>query len=212
MDQTAILSRLDVKTDSNGTISARCPAHDDKHASLSVTFQKDRVLLHCHAGCDLQDVLKALDLSWTDIFDDTPTSAIVAAEYEYRDAEGRLEYVVERLIPKSFRQRHWDGVGWQWNLQGCARLLFRLPQLMKAIEDDRTIFFVEGEKDVLTLESYGLVATCVSGGVNGWRDEHARWFQNARVVVLPDADEPGQVFARQVASVGSPGTELEFAL
>ena len=40
---------------------ARCPAHDDREPSLSITDAKGgRVLVHCHAGCDQRDVIAAL--------------------------------------------------------------------------------------------------------------------------------------------------------
>ena len=39
---------------------ARCPAHDDRRASLAIRSGDDgRVLLHCHAGCDTRAVLDA---------------------------------------------------------------------------------------------------------------------------------------------------------
>lgn len=38
---------------------ARCPAHDDKSPSLSIT-QKDRVLVYCHSGCTQEQVISAL--------------------------------------------------------------------------------------------------------------------------------------------------------
>src|SRR5262245_3038599 len=38
----------------------RCPAHDDRHASLSVTQSGDRVLIHCHAGCTPEDICAAV--------------------------------------------------------------------------------------------------------------------------------------------------------
>lgn len=48
---------------------ARCPAHEDLVASLSVATGRDgRVLLHCHAGCLTEDVLTALGLNWSDLF------------------------------------------------------------------------------------------------------------------------------------------------
>ena len=31
--------------------TARCPTHDDRHPSLSVTERDGRLLVHCHAGC-----------------------------------------------------------------------------------------------------------------------------------------------------------------
>jgi len=40
---------------------ARCPAHDDRNPSLSLSMGKDgKVLLHCHAGCDQAQVIDAL--------------------------------------------------------------------------------------------------------------------------------------------------------
>jgi putative DNA primase/helicase len=39
---------------------ARCPAHEDRTPSLSVTEKGGRVLVKCHAGCAQTDVLAAL--------------------------------------------------------------------------------------------------------------------------------------------------------
>ncbi len=48
---------------------ARCPAHDDRHPSLSIGEGDDgRVLLRCWAGCETKAVLEALGLSWSDLF------------------------------------------------------------------------------------------------------------------------------------------------
>ncbi|MBT5245834.1 MAG: virulence-associated protein E [Rhodospirillaceae bacterium] len=41
--------------------TARCPAHDDRNPSLSISTGKDgKVLLRCHAGCDQAQVIDAL--------------------------------------------------------------------------------------------------------------------------------------------------------
>jgi hypothetical protein len=49
--------------------TARCPAHEDGRASLSVGVGKDgQVLLRCHAGCDFKDIVKALKLEERDLF------------------------------------------------------------------------------------------------------------------------------------------------
>jgi hypothetical protein len=40
--------------------SARCPAHDDRSPSLSITQRDGRVLVHCHAGCRQEAVIDAL--------------------------------------------------------------------------------------------------------------------------------------------------------
>ena len=39
---------------------ACCPAHDDKHPSLSIRDSGDKVLVFCHAGCTQRDVITAL--------------------------------------------------------------------------------------------------------------------------------------------------------
>ena len=65
----SVLSRLkNVRLTRSGW-TACCPAHDDRHASLSISVGDDgRVLLHCHAGCDVRDVASALGLEMRDLF------------------------------------------------------------------------------------------------------------------------------------------------
>ena len=42
--------------------TARCPAHDDRRPSLSITDgDNGRLLLHCHAGCNYQDIVAAIE-------------------------------------------------------------------------------------------------------------------------------------------------------
>ena len=121
------------------------------------------------------------------------------AEYPYKDERGNLLFEVVRFEPKTFRQRRPDGRGgWQWSLGKVRRVPFHLPELLEAGE--RTIHIVEGEKDVLTLERHGLVATCNPGGAEKWRKEFAQFFRAADVVILPDNDEAGERHAQQVAN------------
>jgi putative DNA primase/helicase len=43
------------------TWMARCPVHEDRRPSLSITTGKDgKVLVRCHAGCDQRDLIAAL--------------------------------------------------------------------------------------------------------------------------------------------------------
>lgn len=49
--------------------SWQCPAHDDSNPSLSVNLGADgRVLLYCHAGCEVQTILDALGWAFADLF------------------------------------------------------------------------------------------------------------------------------------------------
>jgi len=37
-----------------------CPAHPDRHASLSIDARRDKVLFHCWAGCEQRAVVDGL--------------------------------------------------------------------------------------------------------------------------------------------------------
>jgi hypothetical protein len=43
-----------------GSGTVRCPAHDDRTPSLSISDGEDRVLVHCFAGCPQASVIEAL--------------------------------------------------------------------------------------------------------------------------------------------------------
>lgn len=66
-----IIDRLDrVKQTGAGRWVTRCPAHEDKSPSLSIREKDDgRVLLHCFGGCVVGDVLAAVGLQFSDLFD-----------------------------------------------------------------------------------------------------------------------------------------------
>ena len=68
-DVNIVLSRLD-RVRKNGTgWTARCPAHEDRTASLSVaTGREGRLILHCFAGCSVHDVLSDIGLTVGDLF------------------------------------------------------------------------------------------------------------------------------------------------
>jgi hypothetical protein len=60
MTAEAIAKALGGRKASCGWI-ARCPAHDDRTPSLSIRYAEDnKVLVHCHAGCDQERVIAAL--------------------------------------------------------------------------------------------------------------------------------------------------------
>lgn len=65
-----LLSRLDgVRQVGPGRWMAKCPAHEDRSASLSIREMDDgRILLHDFAGCDVSAVLTAVGLSFNDLF------------------------------------------------------------------------------------------------------------------------------------------------
>lgn len=65
-----LLARLDgVKRTGQGRYVAKCPAHSDKHPSLSIRELDDRrLLLHDFGGCSVDEVLSAVGLTMADLF------------------------------------------------------------------------------------------------------------------------------------------------
>jgi len=65
-----VLDRLEDYTVRKDEYRARCPAHNgNSDDSLSIKEGDDgRALLICHAHCETEDILEALDLGMTDLF------------------------------------------------------------------------------------------------------------------------------------------------
>src|SRR5258706_11949285 len=74
MSVESLLSSLDgVRSTGSGRWLAKCPAHDDKNASLSIRELDDgRVLLHDFAGCEVEHVLCAVGLTFDALFPERP--------------------------------------------------------------------------------------------------------------------------------------------
>ena len=180
--------------------TALCPAHDDKTNSLSIgQGETGKLLLHCHAGCCLDDILKVAGLTTADIFPNEPKQERkIEAVYPYKDEKGKLLYEVIRYKPKGFSQRRPDGKGYAYNLKGVKPILYKLPEVLEAIKQGRSIFVVEGEKDAENLYKLGFTATTCSSGAGKWKDSYSDSLKGANVVIVPDCDEPGRKHAEQV--------------
>ncbi len=199
----------DARRTSNGW-EARCPAHEDHNASLGIAEGADgRVLLNCHAGCTFPAIVAALGVKSADLFpppvvaQGTPRKrGKIVKTYDYTDAAGNLLFQVVRFEPKDFRQRrpNPDKPGaWTWKTNGIERVLYRLPEVIRAKTEDRAVFLAEGEKDCDALAALGLCATCNPGGAGKWTSTYTATLTGADVVILPDRDEPGRRHAALVA-------------
>jgi RecA-family ATPase len=200
MDWLQFLDRLDNVQGTDPNRTARCPAHDDKHNSLSVGLRADRILLHCHAGCQTETVLARMGLGWADVMPhrEREDKGEIVATYDYTDEKGQFLYQVVRYYPKAFRQRRRSGAEWTWDLKGVRRgVPYRLPELLK-VPKDRIVYIVEGEKDANLMWSLGYPATTNSGGAEKWTDQHAEFFEGRKVVILPDNDKAGAVHLAKV--------------
>lgn len=221
IDQTLklILTQTRAKKQGNGW-KGHCPAHKDRSPSLSISQAADtRILLNCHANCDIDSICAALNLKTSDLFppkqpkQQSQTQAKprynLEKVYDYKDETGTLLFqsVRQRLhnpvqFPneprKRFRQRAPDGKGdWVWTLQGVRRVLYRLPELLAA-DPAATVWICEGEKDVDRLRSLGLIATCNPMGAGKWLDEYSDFLIDRDCIVIEDNDQPGRGHAESV--------------
>ena len=189
----------------------RCPAHDDKHASLTITKGKKCTLFYCHAGCKVDDILKAAGLEKKDTFYDVGPinqkwkayiegreKRRIEAIYHYVSINGGYAFTKIRLEGKKILYGVLQNERFTYGLQGRNRRELKaiympdgVQAINKAISEGKPIFIPEGEKDVNTLKSKGYVSLTY-GGANDWQQDFTRLFKNVNVVILADNDEPGK--------------------
>ena len=191
-----------VKPTSNG-IEALCPAHDDKSPSLTASFTKDKILFKCQVGCSFESVVSALGMEENQFFaqEEKAQPKTIESTYRYEDKDGNHVMDVVRFKPKAFLPRRPDG---KYSLEGIIRVPYRLPQMLEAVKDNKTILLVEGEKDCDNLAKLGLTATTFPGGAGKWREDYLQWFKGASIACLPDNDNPGKEGMHLLASKISP--------
>ncbi len=176
----------------------------------------DGVMVHCFNGEDplaFKDDMRAKGLlppRETSRRQEQQPNWKLVETYEYDDGEGQTVYRAKRYEdaswkpaagekrPKNFKVDRYEDGRWLPGLGDGERVPYRLTELRKAIGDNKTIYFVEGERKADKLIGLGLPATSIPFGSKSWRDEYAEHFRNARVCILPDNDEPGRTFAAQV--------------
>ena len=147
-----LLERLENTRPAGSGFVARCPAHDDRIASLGVAENGDKLLVTCHAGCPTESVVEALGLTMRDLFYDNGREQPEAV-YEYTDETGELLYEVLRFPGKKFKQRRLDPETRErvWGLDGTRRVLYNLRAVIYSAERGQTVYVCEGEKDVEAL-------------------------------------------------------------
>ena len=102
MDLQLILSCFKGVKQCDKGYMALCPAHNDNHPSLSIGLSEDKqkILIHCFAGCSTEDILKKVGLSMSDLYEYKTESVQKAATqtvYKYYSAENVLLYEKIRL-------------------------------------------------------------------------------------------------------------------
>ena len=121
------------------------------------------------------------------------TKPVASTGYIYTDEAGEPLFQVLRGPDKTFTQWSLDGHGgWRAGRNGAPYVLYRLPQVIAAVErgGGEPFYVVEGEKDVDRAWSVGSPATTNPGGAGKWRDEYSRLLACLCTVVVFDRDPP----------------------
>jgi hypothetical protein len=210
--------------------SARCPAHDDRRASLSISEGDGGVaLLKCHAGCDTSAILAFVGLKLPDLFPPkasaTPTgngkhassgrtfataNAAVAelerrqgkrsALWTYHNAQGEPVGVVVR----------WDKPGGK-DIRPVARHgdgwrigAMPVPRPLHGLvemKNARRVIICEGEKAMDAARAIGFTATTSAGGSQAANKTDWHPLAGREVWIFPDNDPPGRRYAETVVMI-----------
>jgi AAA domain/CHC2 zinc finger/Homeodomain-like domain len=189
-----------------------CPFHRDQNPSLSINAKTGQYYCHgCGKKGDIFHFYGKLNSLRTGpgfgkilhgISSDfgikvQSVKPRLVATYPYFDENGQELFQVCRMEPKNFWQRHRNGNGkWTWNLKGVRRVLYNLPEILKANE----VVIVEGEKDVNNLAKLGITATTSPMGAGKWLDSYNKHLKGKDIVLIPDNDNQGR---EHMAKIGA---------
>jgi hypothetical protein len=217
---------LEPKHAGNG-YSCRCPAHEDRNPSLSFTSGRDgRAVLHCHAGCEPDAVVRALGLTWAELSPDAPAAPTTSrkptrlfptanaaltelrrskgtesGKWRYDNGEGEPVGLVARWDEpggKCYLQFAREGNGWKLGAMPKPRPLYSLGELLGRPAE--RVYVTEGEKAADAVRSVGLLATTVCGSRGGIAGADLSPLAGRELVVLPDRDEAGERFAEELVA------------
>lgn len=211
-----ILTHFQIQKHYGDKAQARCPCHDDKQASLTITKGRRSALLHCHAGCNFEDIIQKVGLKKQDLyFEERPPGSSWRAYVEGREhkrieavynyvssSNGEYTFTKIRMQDKRMIYGVLCNGRFTYGLMGKHRKDLKsvygdLKALNKVIAENRPVFIPEGEKDVDTLTKRDYTALTY-GGSGDWQSEFATLFKGAEVYILADNDEPGRKVANAI--------------
>jgi DNA-binding CsgD family transcriptional regulator len=126
----------------------------------------------------------------------------IVAVHDFTDEIGTLLYQECRYEPKDFRLRRPDGKGgWISNLDGVQRVLKNLPLIHQ--NPKALIIHHEGPRCTEAAINAGLagVHTTTCSGANSAKKTDFSPMKGRDVVIVPDNDEPGEKYLRDVAEM-----------
>ena len=187
-----------------------CPVHDNG-GHLMITDKRGKLEMHCMMGAKWDELVTALQARglWDlpPINGGTPRQAQrttvqakkeLVAEYFYRNVDGEVIAIKGRFTQgdkKTFLWRRadadkWGGLGFDGQ---------ELPLYgAELLGSEGEVWFAEGEKAVHALRDQGLTAVSGYAGASVLPEKALRALENRRVIIWPDNDEQGRMFAIKV--------------
>lgn len=168
---------------------ALCPCHDDHEPSLDIKVENEKVLMLCRScGANGSNVMNALKLPEREMFYEQrtrPSNKPKSVDYFYSDTLKKSRFYIwdnkKQDYNKSFCWWHKNGNNWTKGLpkneNGSSIIppLYKQSNLTKA-SDGKTIYIVEGEKDVDTVtDKLNLFAVCSPHGASTSKDMSRKW-------------------------------------
>lgn len=226
----AILAKLPSARKAGNGWSARCPAHEDRKASLSVAQGDDgTALVKCHAGCDTAAILSAVGLQLADLF---PAKPGPASNRNGKPRTGGITFPTAKDAVAELERRHgqrsalWTyhdanekpvGLVLRWDKpsgkdirpvakHGDGWRIGAMPDprplyLLPDLARARRVVICEGEKAVDATCSLGFTSTTSAGGSQAASKTDWRPLAGKEVLILPDNDPPGRKYADTVAAI-----------
>ena len=195
-----VLQRLDGVRRSGSGWSARCPAHDDRHPSLSVTERDGTILFYCHAGCTQDAVIDALrSLGALPSSNGAKASATPERAYRLPLPDGRV--AEHHRVGDGPEKTIWWELDGHKGLSGLPVSDLPLYGADRLAEDVRRVVLVEGEPatDVLLEAGVPAAGTVFVAGTTPSMAALAI-LARREVVVWADNDEPGHGHMAKITS------------
>lgn len=201
-----IMNFSNAKRLKSNSYQVKCPCHNDRVASLTITEENDKILMKCHAGCDTRDILNAIGLKMADLYNNDEYKAYINSTKSWWQEAFNIKpeavynygnYIKVRLPDKKIFYGRLINGKYEKGMGEYNKTIYKPKSIIKARANNSYIYVCEGEKDVDTLLSHGFCAT-TAGGVNDWKKDFAEYFKGCRVVLLPDNDEPGIKLMKEI--------------
>ncbi len=200
------LNRLDgVKRCGDNEYHAICPACRNNSKKLYVSAGDDgKILIDCKHGCTPAEIVAAMGLKASDLFPETDETPVVVETRKHVYEDEIRNPIARKTIKKLSNgdkkplwERCENGV-YKTGLNGLKLPLYHLPELLSDLHS--TVFLVEGEKDVETMERMGFLATSSPNGAGApLTSKHVETLRGRSVVILADNDDAGKKYAKQAA-------------